>query len=182
MSEVGSLPHTASGAVVTSGVVRVRRGGSAERSPPKPEGTPSAPLLGAVHRSGPETATDSRSCSCALPLSDSTGLAPGSEARIRRRAATWAATSSATGGWMAPAKPSGRLAGCRLYWASACKRPATAWLTLSVSSCVLTRSTHPQDIFLAGLTLTPRLRAVGQGWRRGAVHCPRPTCASRAVF
>eukprot|EP00962_Isochrysis_galbana_P003757 scaffold1054_cov116-Isochrysis_galbana.AAC.9 len=33
MSEVGSLPHTASGAVVTSGVVRVKRGGSAERSP-----------------------------------------------------------------------------------------------------------------------------------------------------
>eukprot|EP00962_Isochrysis_galbana_P034604 scaffold11734_cov115-Isochrysis_galbana.AAC.1 len=47
---------------------------------------------------------------------------------------------------------------------------------------LLTRSTHPQDIFLAGLKLTPRLRAVEQGWRRGAVHCPRPTCASRAVF
>eukprot|EP00962_Isochrysis_galbana_P060637 scaffold35308_cov101-Isochrysis_galbana.AAC.1 len=34
---------------------------------------------------------------------------------------------------------------------------------------MLTRSTHPPaglDIVLAGLTLKPRLRAVGQGWRR----------------
>eukprot|EP00962_Isochrysis_galbana_P058571 scaffold31709_cov118-Isochrysis_galbana.AAC.2 len=50
-------------------------------------------------------------------------------------AATRAATSTGTGGWTVSAKPSGRLAGCRLYWASACTRPATAWLTLGVSSC-----------------------------------------------
>eukprot|EP00962_Isochrysis_galbana_P028357 scaffold8958_cov110-Isochrysis_galbana.AAC.3 len=44
---------------------------------------------------------------------------------------------------MAPAKPSGRLAGCRLYWASACTRPATAWLTLSVSSCAVDAVNSP---------------------------------------
>eukprot|EP00962_Isochrysis_galbana_P023304 scaffold7016_cov123-Isochrysis_galbana.AAC.1 len=49
-------------------------------------------------------------------------------------------------------------------------------------SVLLTRSRHPQEVFLTGLTATPRLHAVGQGWRRGAVHCPHPTCARRAVF
>eukprot|EP00962_Isochrysis_galbana_P006798 scaffold1844_cov133-Isochrysis_galbana.AAC.3 len=47
---------------------------------------------------------------------------------------------------------------------------------------LLTRSRHPQDVFLTGLTATPRLHAVGQGWRQGAVPCPRPTCARRAVL
>eukprot|EP00962_Isochrysis_galbana_P014637 scaffold4194_cov131-Isochrysis_galbana.AAC.7 len=164
----------------------VQWGGAQSAAPP--EGTRSAPLLGAVYGSGPETATDSRSCSCALPLSDSTGLAPGLEARIRRRAATRAATSSATSGWTVPAKPS------QADWQAADRiglAPVHVQLQHgSHSVCpavLLTRSTHPQpqDIFLAGLTLTPQLHAVGQGWRRaprGAVHCPRPTCASRAVF
>eukprot|EP00962_Isochrysis_galbana_P024179 scaffold7392_cov157-Isochrysis_galbana.AAC.1 len=35
MSGVGSPPQTASGAVVASGLVRVRRRGSAEHSPPE---------------------------------------------------------------------------------------------------------------------------------------------------
>eukprot|EP00962_Isochrysis_galbana_P029823 scaffold9601_cov123-Isochrysis_galbana.AAC.4 len=34
MSGVGSLPHAASGAVVASGLVRVRRRGSAQSTPP----------------------------------------------------------------------------------------------------------------------------------------------------
>eukprot|EP00962_Isochrysis_galbana_P003826 scaffold1071_cov113-Isochrysis_galbana.AAC.4 len=117
-----------------------------------------------VYGSGPEAATDSRSCSCALPLSDSTGLAPGSEARIRRRAATRAATSS-----------------CRLYWANACTRPATAWLTLSVPSCAVDAVNSPAGFLPCWADVDAATAAVGQGWRRGAVHCPRPTCASRAV-
>eukprot|EP00962_Isochrysis_galbana_P017796 scaffold5126_cov125-Isochrysis_galbana.AAC.1 len=62
---------------------------------------------------------------------------------VRVGAATRAATSRATGGWTAPAEPSGRLAGCRLYWASASTRPATAWLTLCVSSCAADAVTSP---------------------------------------
>eukprot|EP00962_Isochrysis_galbana_P000890 scaffold254_cov129-Isochrysis_galbana.AAC.1 len=30
-------------------------------------------------------------------------------------------------------------------------------------AALLTRSRHPQEVFLAGLTATPRLHAVGQG-------------------
>eukprot|EP00962_Isochrysis_galbana_P014443 scaffold4142_cov118-Isochrysis_galbana.AAC.2 len=134
----------------------------------------------ATHRRG---ARAHAPCGCALPLSESAGLMPGSDVRIWRRAATRAATSRATGGWTVPAKPSGRLAGCRLYWASASTRPATAWLTLCVSSCAADAVTSPSGClpdWADGDAATARSRA-----RMAPRRCPLSAsdmCARRAVF
>eukprot|EP00962_Isochrysis_galbana_P056776 scaffold28887_cov153-Isochrysis_galbana.AAC.1 len=90
MSGLGSPPHTASGAVVASGrpddaAVECDSGawpGPSSRESWCVSGTRSAPLLGVAYGSGPETATDPRSCGCALPLSESAGLTPGSDVKI----------------------------------------------------------------------------------------------------
>eukprot|EP00962_Isochrysis_galbana_P014662 scaffold4200_cov124-Isochrysis_galbana.AAC.2 len=66
----------------------------------------------------------------------------------------------------------GRLPGCRLYWANACTRPATAWLTLSVSNCAVDAVNSPAGYLpcwadVDAATATARSRA-----RMAPRRCP----------